>query len=186
MFAWVLKSMCGALTAGAGSVWVHLKFVSWPDDPVQRQEHHETLRGPGIVIGRKVVESRSATQFPAAATFFCPRDVSVEKFLSSRFPQVLIDYDAAHSQHSIIALGNARHPEKLPTNRLLRRQEVCVLTALLINCTPTPANKSLCSQGGSWIMLPMDVPVPIMPGDEFAISPFFGFKVWMCVYLVSC
>ena len=123
------------VSAGTGSVWVHLKFVSWPVDPVQRQEHHETLRGPGIVIGRKVVESRSATQFPGAATFFCPRDVSVEKFLSSRFPQVLIDYDAAHNQHCITALGNARHPEVLPTNRLLRRQEVCALTALWKDCT---------------------------------------------------
>lgn len=40
---------------GSG-VSVEFKFVSWPCDGVQRQEHRETLRGPIIVIGRKQTE----------------------------------------------------------------------------------------------------------------------------------
>lgn len=52
----VLFWTCPLFCFVGSGVSVEFKFVSWPCDGVQRQEHRETLRGPIIVIGRKQTE----------------------------------------------------------------------------------------------------------------------------------
>ena len=106
--------------------FVQFRFVSWPRDSINRQEHRETLNGSTIIIGRKAAESKALSCFPGA-TYFCPRDVTVERFLSSRFPQVGIhlhgDAEGA-SRWKITALQDPKHPERKIVNGLMKRSSV--------------------------------------------------------------
>lgn len=71
--------------------------------------------------------------------------------------QVCIQY-SSESGFTIVALSNPKAPDTPPVNRVQCRS--------LRGGSPPP-----------WTTLPLDTPFPLALADEFAISPYFGFKV---------
>lgn len=105
-----------------------------------RQEHHETLAGPVIIMGRRLVESRASSRFPGPHTYFSPRDMTVERFLSTRFPQVLITF--GESGYCVSSPMDTDRPDKPPKNPLRTRSEVCRLAVSDLYCNNTTLGDS--------------------------------------------
>jgi hypothetical protein len=101
--------------------------VYWPGDPVQRQEHHEILPGPVVLMGRSTVASKASKQFPSPFTYFSPRDTTVERYLSSHYPQLAVRWNSPG--FDVTSLIDPGHPDKKPVNPLLKR---CQVRAVLV------------------------------------------------------
>ena len=123
----------------------------WPTDPSNRHEHQETLVGNTVYIGRRALRDQALDGCDPASlpTYFWPRDSTLERCLSSRAPQALLEF--THGRYFITALsGGTGVP---PRNRL--RKHV----------------------NNKWVPLELDEPVPIAIRDEFAVSARFCFTI---------
>jgi hypothetical protein len=116
------EPVAGSRLSSVSTCSVKLKFVYWPWDPLQRQEHNEILAGPLIMIGRSSIAAKAVKRFPSPFTFFSPRDTTVERYLSSRFPQISIQCEPCG--FTVTALVDPEHPQRKPRHPLKKRSQV--------------------------------------------------------------